>query len=312
MAEFLQSYEKHYKKIVRMYMVSRIVWVLLLISFWTISMFSEGNTNWVLGWSLVIFTFVIRRVHQAFVNNVNTIVYKWMNDLDVDFAFDIFSELLQDKKRKDYAFVLAAYLNLLVIMSQFEEFDAVYKENQKLIQRSLYRVMPFYNEMFAGMMEDTSEFREILFKYRFSKYRDTKGKLSKKAEALRKRDEMHTVQQLFEMQDYEGTLNYLEKVHKATTYDHVLYDTYRQRCLYNLNQNYEIVLPDIPEFYCVKMLKHLKNTGEIYYFENAKEFAERCKADAKVGKKLFAKRLIVIYLCLIVAAILMLWGIQMI
>ena len=153
-------------------------------------------------------------------------------------------------------------------------FTKSYLRINKVVQKLLYRIMPFYYEMFIGMMKDRSEYRDIVSKRRVSKYYNAEGKLSKKAQVLRKRDEQYTVQKMYEMGEYAQLLEYLEKVHDATKYDHILYDTYRQRCLYQLNPGYEIDIPDVPDFYCIRILKHLKETGEMYSLDRAKEFAE--------------------------------------
>ena len=294
MEEFLQNYEKQYRKTARLYIGLKITVVALLIGYMVTSIFYESSISTLMLWSAVILTFGNRKIAQAFSDNVNTIVFKWTDDMDVAFAFDVFEKLLQNKKRKDYAFVLSAYLNLLVIMCRFEEFDDIYLENQNVVQKSLYRIMPFYYEMFTGMMKDRSEFRDIVSKRKVSKYYNVEGKLSKKAQALRKRDEQYTVQKMYEMGEYAQLLEYLEKVHEAAKYDHILYDTYRQSCLYQLNPGYEIVIPDVPDLYCIRTLKYLKETGEMYSLDKAKEFAERCKADSEAGIKLRNRKIMIV------------------
>ena len=101
MTEFLQNYEKQYKKTAHLYLGLKITVVALLIGYWVTSVFSESSISTLMLWGAVILTFGNRKIAQAFSANVNTIAFKWMNDMDVAFA-----------------------------CNAFEEFDAVYLENQ--------------------------------------------------------------------------------------------------------------------------------------------------------------------------------------
>ena len=299
MTEFIEVYEKQYKKIKQLNRLAFIIWLLIVVAFFAAIIFSEMNIMWFVLAFAIFSIYGVKTLKQAYMDNVNTIVYKWQDDFDVDFALTVFRNLVQDRKRKDYVFLLSAYLNLLVIMCQFDEFEKVYRENEKLIQESFYPILPFYREMFLSMAEERSEFKEVILQYKFSRYHNVEKELKGNAAALRKRDEQHMVQQLYEMKDYQGLLDYLKHIHKQTKYDHILYATYRQRCLYYLDQNHEILVPEAPEFFCIRNLEHLRDTGEPYYFDRAKEFADRFKEDIQKGKRFWNKLTKRVMVCLV-------------
>ena len=97
MTEFLQNYEKQYKKAARLYLGLKITVVTLLIGYMIISVFSESSISYLLLWCAIILTFCNRKIAQAFSANVNTIAFKRMNDMDVAFAFNVYEELLKNK-----------------------------------------------------------------------------------------------------------------------------------------------------------------------------------------------------------------------
>lgn len=290
--EFIQAYEKKYKKIRISNACIFGLWLVILYGSLILFVSKEKSILLpsigmvVLGW------FIVLKGKLAYMKNVNTISQKWVEDFDVDFAESVYRELLSIQKRRDRRYILLGYLNLLFTLNRMEEFEQVYDKNRKEIQKIGTSSFKTLKEWFASILEDKSCFRQMMFSHSFSKYHKIQGELPSFKANLRFNDQYHEVQQLYLIGEYEKVVEKIEAIQTRTRYDHLLVWMLGERCLYHIKPDYVMPEVEYPEFLCVKRLKSLVDTGKEYYDVHAQEILDKIEQDCQANQK-HSKKVIV-------------------
>ena len=133
--QFVEQYEKKYQKLERIRTIVVMVMAIIVV----VVIFGCGFFGLKMGWvilTLAMIAFlasILINIAQQF--NANTIAEKWMNDLDMDFALEVYRKLTE--KTSLYMInIMPLYFNLLCLTRNYEELEEKYnvyvKENIKL------------------------------------------------------------------------------------------------------------------------------------------------------------------------------------
>lgn len=139
--QFLNNYEKKYKKLYKVYIVAIIV---CSIMFGVAVLFSGiYNVNIISSviFYIVLVSLVTTITHVGYLKNIDTITNKYKDDLDASFALGIFNGLLQDKTRRDYSLILVTYFKMLIITCQYDTFVKEYKSNRSILLKRHTNIM---------------------------------------------------------------------------------------------------------------------------------------------------------------------------
>ena len=138
---FLHSYKKKYKRLYKSYIAAITVCSMM---FCVAVLFAFiYNVNVILsGIIYIVLVFLVNTIVQVgYIKNIDTLIKKYKDDQDLAFSSEIFSELLQDKTRRDYEFILVAYFKMLIITCQYDVFVKEYKINRPIILKKRTNIM---------------------------------------------------------------------------------------------------------------------------------------------------------------------------
>lgn len=302
---FIENYEKQYKKIRRMqdigFVVICIVFLTLLagMNIW----YHTSGGNYLVVVFVLVLAFCGIGLYKIFISfkyqkNANSVMQRYKSELEIEWAFEVYRTLLKKKKRRDYNNLLAGYLNLLYVANRYEEFERNYVEYIKKPGAVNIAWLKIMKENFAAISKNSDVYIKTVFGHKFSKYFREKGTLEGIKAQLRYLDERYEIQQLFFQNEYERAIEKIDAAHVNNCYDQILLEMSKQNCLYYLGRKEEIVIPDAPEYMTYK-LKHLLDNGVRCHYEEADAWIERIDKD-------IAKRKMVIKVLRIIAVILLL------
>lgn len=280
--QFIEHYEKrsnrleNYRKIC--IVLSSIVVIVLLLS--------NAFLNLQIRWSIYLLIFFCL-VCGTLINierqkNANTIPEKWMDDLDTDFALEVYRKLLREKKEMTY--VMPLYLNLLCLTRNYEELEENYAIYMKEKNKVIKPILDVLLEHFASLMADKTLYEKLIFQHKFSKFYGVEGELNKSKARLRFRDEQKKILQMFFQKRFEQVIDEVERMHAQNRFQHLWGEVVKQQCLYYLNRRNEIYLHDAPEW-MLHPLQHLMDTGEEYYYADAGKWVEQIEGDMPRANK---------------------------
>ena len=137
--QFLQNYEKKYNKLYKAYKTAIIICSLLFVISVVLAFIYGVNAIWAAIFYIVL-VFVVTIITQVgYKKNIHSITNKCENDQDVSYAIEIFSELLQNKTRKDYNLIIDNYFKMLLITCQVDTFVKTFKSNRStMLKRHIY------------------------------------------------------------------------------------------------------------------------------------------------------------------------------
>ena len=138
---FLHNYKKKYKRLYKSYIAAITVCSMM---FCVAVLFAFiYNVNVILsGIIYIVLVFLVNTIVQVgYIKNIDTLIKKYKDDQDLAFSSEIFSELLQDKTRRDYEFILVAYFKMLIITCQYDVIVKEYKINRPIILKKRTNIM---------------------------------------------------------------------------------------------------------------------------------------------------------------------------
>lgn len=267
----INDFEKTYKRITFFY-------YLCLFGFTIVILVIGGKNNVFLSgvaWIITYFVLKTLRNYGYSKEIYYKIKDKFSEDLDISFVLQAFNSFVQNKKRVDYGNVLFGYLNYLAIACEFEEFRRVYSENRVDIQKRLSKSqLSVLLNIFLGICEDRSRYKESLFKHIYTSYHTKKGKLSRLQSHLRQKDILHEISQHYSLGEYELILIKVAEIEQDGFENNnikLLLLSMKERSLYHLNKEWH--LPDERQSKILAGLKwkYLIENGQEYRYEGAEE-----------------------------------------
>ena len=299
--QFVEQYEKKYQKLERIRTIVVMVMAIIVV----VVIFGCGFFGLKMGWvilTLAMIAFlasILINIAQQF--NANTIAEKWMNDLDMDFALEVYRKLTE--KTSLYMInIMPLYFNLLCLTRNYEELEEKYNVYVKEKNKVTVAGLNILREWFLSQMKDQSLYSELIFQHKFSKYYKCDEELSGGKALLRSKDEQKMIQQLMLRQEYEKAIEEIDRMHPFNHYVQMWGEIRKQKCLYYLGRENEIYLPDAPEC-MLQSLNYLLNTGEEEYYEEAETWVKCIESDMPKGKKNAKKTWMLIAICMVILGV---------
>ena len=225
---------------------------------------------------------------KAFVNNISKMSIVLKKDLDIDLVLDIHEQLLKRKGRKDYSLLLISYLNMLLVAGEFQMYKEIYILNRKRLQMpGMEQVLGKFCESFRSIKREEIE---------IDKFSSNKKKLSE--------DVLFEMKLLYEANKYRELVGRIEAITWDNAYNKLVGESYKQRCLYKLKEEYRYPDETTYPFLFVTKWKTLLETGEEFFLPEAEEFIHLFKQDCVIIKKKKRKTYILGLTCLVVGTIL--------
>lgn len=283
MADYIQIYEKKRRRTFILFCI-----VMLSIPIFTLIIYALAkNYGQILLYdmctALLLATIYLKVEMRMMRENVSIITDIYKNELKVDLALEVFRQLLRKKRRRDYTLLLLNYLLLLLDTGKIDEFKKEYADNRKVIRNR--RFDKSIQEKLLLMSDDKENRRNHIFQYRFSKYHNRIGKLSWKKSYLRRKDRLYEIMQLYELKEYKQAIEVIEQIPFENRYEALLYQSYKERCLYHLKEPYSVPDDTIYPFVFVTEWSSLVKTGEEFKYSNMNSIIDVINRDQVIAKK---------------------------
>lgn len=307
--ELIMIYQNRYKNISLKQVVVIIVYVLfvLFVGYRLI----ENHLYWLCALFcilMVLGAFAVGIMFQwQYAQNLSFVNDILMEQLDLERTKAFYETLMNMKKKRDYPYILVQYLNILLIGGQFQTFKDVYINNQKVVQKSLVRMLRIFKENFIFLQENQALYEQVYQEHRFSKYRYEKAELSQKNASLRFQDEIFEVRYLYYTKQYEEALKMIETIHPVMPYHELLVRCYRACIHYHLHQltlEDETIIEQYPQFLCVQRLEYLLDTGEDMMAIEADTMIRLIESDQKIGQRKMRKKGIIFLIFILLECVL--------
>lgn len=226
--------------------------------------------------------FFLRYKSSRYSRNANKIVFKYKEDLDIDFALSVFEKLLENKRRLDLLEILYRYLDFLFYIERFDMFEEVYQTNRNVMKLPFMKmVLKRFITNYLSLLEDRSHYKKQLFQYRFTRWHKAKGDLSDSRKIKRFQDESFEVLRLYEAGEYQKAIEKIDQMHIDNPWDQLRFQAEKEKCLYHLGEKYDLPKEEDSTFLFVKQWKTLVETGKEYTSEYADKMLPVMKKDLK-------------------------------
>ena len=188
------------------------------------------------------FAFLYKLKTQVkFINKINAV---FRSNLDVQWVISVHKELLKNRRRKNYSAILLSYLTTLFMIGDFKKFETVYGEHRKVFRKIPMDVsLKSLQQMFYSLEKDRSEYRKLLFSNRTN-------------------TNLCEIEQLYELKEYKKVLEKINQISYTTSYEELIYESYKQRSLYYLKEKYDFPKKTSYLFVPILQWRNLLGNGE--------------------------------------------------
>lgn len=273
----IYAYEKTYHKINRAFYIKvfAVVLAVLCVPFWL-----EKLTIIALLFGLILIVVFLVYRNSQYARNVALLLKIADDKLDMDFACDIFEELLKHKNHSDYWHILGAYLYTLVQECRFEDFEKIYMQNRVIVREKKFNhYLKSFLNIFYSLQKERANYKryliEGLYESIFDNDKEVTGyKLRIKQQKMRKK-----ILLSYELGEYEETLEKLNEFYISDRTDQLFYSSVKERCLYRLGKSYATPDEKQIKYLSGRKWKVLLETGEEYIFDEAERYIAMINQD---------------------------------
>jgi len=302
MNQYVREYKKKSRRAMRRYYAMAVLNVIICLIIWLyLAAFNVAYVYLLIPFVCGLFfsVIILRNAHRRNIDTINKLL---TNNLDVHLVVECYEQLMYAKKGKEFAFVYVNYLKTLLLLGEYDKFIEVYKSYPKYSKKINIQSLKL---LALSLKEDRTEYRELLFAHKFSKYRKTNEKLSDQKEQLKVLDQNYEISQLYELKEYRKAIEKIESIKFYNPYNILLFESYKQRCLYHLNEKYSFPNENVYPFSFVAKWKYLIETGEEYSYERVDELLDIFEQNEKSIKNTKKKICIMVAAYLVVLAFLL-------
>ena len=304
MNQYVKAYEKKRRQTIGLYVLVFLgLSTVCLLMLMTLMLF---NLNYIfILIPMILGTFFFQKfIIKTNKKNLKTINDLLSNHLDTELVLESYEQLMHKKKSRNFPFIYVGYLKILLMLGEYDKFIEMYKSYPKYTNRIDLRNL---KSIVLKLKKDKAEYRECLFKHKFTKYRNVNTKLSDDKEELKFTDQTFELMQLYENKEYREAIEKIDSICCYNNpYNKLLFQSYRERCLYHLGEPCSMPEENLYPFPFVIEWKYLLETGEEYSYEKIDELLEVFEHNEKhVQQRIKKARLFFIAYCIFVAVVLL-------
>ena len=293
MENYVKAYEKENRKIHILFVI-RFIPIIFLYFFTALWSLPIGAIL-----LIILFDLILGYRKKAILKNISRINAILDESMDIELVLSIYEKLLIRKRRIEYSVVLVAYLDNLLAAGKFEQFINVCNSNQhKLKTPNLVAALKIIHGSILALKKDRSEYIKYLQEEN-EIYAKIKGKNFKQEWLLK----FNEVKFLYAIQEYEKAVEILEQLKPIGKYYILVTESYKQRCLYRLKQEYKRPKETLYPFLTIQQWKHLVETGEELVIPENQEMIHLINQSIEGAKKRKKKVMMFSIACIVIVVL---------